>query len=107
MHWLTNQNLNYYVTNITRQNETPHGEALIMTHIFALTGSDTFLFIVPLLSALLTIYTVYLISGKIIDKDLAPYVAVIVLLNPTGLAQISNLQLNWITTLLVFLALLT
>jgi len=101
LHWFDNSNLNFYETSITRQNETPYLPSLLTAHIFALTRSDTLFFLIPFFSAIYALYIVNIVSKVILGSDKSIYVVLLVLSSPTGLSQISNLQLDWVTVCLV------
>ena len=108
LHWINQENLDFYYTSNTRQNAVPPLASYIMMSIFSLTGNDRFFFLisfVPILATYVLIYKVIYIHTK---NSYFAYVGLILFVfTPTTIGFSSDIYVDafgtFLTTLLLYL----
>jgi hypothetical protein len=102
LHWLSNQNLDYFYTSNNRQNIMPILPDILFAQLHAIFLSDRFLFFPVWLSIVVTSYYIYKISMLINrSRNIAYLSGFIALIIPSQLAFMSSSQTDPISTVLV------
>jgi len=100
MHWIQNETISFYPTNILRQlYMTPFSEYVI-ANLYVLWGSDRFSNMVQWVSMLGSLLGVFLIAKKLVSNSAAWMLSVIFCATiPMGLLQSSSTQTDYVTSL--------
>lgn len=106
MHWIQNQNLEFYPTNIMRQLNFPPFAEILMMHVYLLTGNDRMMNVIQwfsFVSIVLTISLIYdeLESGKNKGRFITAVLAATI---PMAILQASGTQNDILTSYLVTIA---
>ncbi len=105
-HWVNQENLDFYYTSNTRQNQVPPLASYIIMSIFSLTENDRFLFLVSYLSNIATYVLIYKVIQLYTKKPYFSYIGVIFFIfSPTVIGFSSDIYVDAFGTFLTILVL--
>lgn len=92
-HWIDNQSVNHFITNIDRQNYSPVLAEYNLLHMFLLTGSDSFLNMLQYTAMLITALYIYKCAKMLgTDRSFSLFGAFLFVTMPLTISQSMTTQ---------------
>lgn len=106
LHWLSNNNLNFFITSNDRENIYPILPDILFAQLFSVFYNDKYLFVLTWVSLIVSAYYIFKITFLISYNKEASYLAsFLTLIIPSHVAFMSSSQTDAVSTVLVVILL--
>jgi hypothetical protein len=106
LHWLSNNNLNFFITSNKRENIYPILPDILFAQLFSFFSSDKYLFVLTWLCVVVSAYYIFKITFLLSNNKKASYYASFAtIMIPSQVAFMSSTQTDPVSTVLVVILL--